>query len=133
MCLSARGAKLLSGCRKTQSTSYVTACGSTQMSTFTFRVPAVSREGFSSPVRGRCQLMQRLFEGQTTLFHLAQHLSAHFNSKCWQRGQKTPGAPSTRSSSYLQRPMFTGRRSTPLCMDSRTLIFLHFIFFNGQK
>lgn len=96
------------------------------MNTFTFRVPSISREGFFIFRVKSLPLMQHLFEEQTTLFHLAEHLSLlSLTVNVRNMGKKPPrGTPGFLTLQNIgetgelarSHPMFKAAGSTPICI-----------------
>lgn len=97
------------------------------MNAFTFRVPSISREGFFHFFRVKSlPLMQHLFEEQTTLFHLAEHLSPlSLTVNVRNMGKKPPrGTPGFLTLQSIgetgeqarSHPMFKAAGSTPVCI-----------------
>lgn len=97
------------------------------MNAFTFRVPSISREGFFHFFRVKSlPPMQHLFEEQTTLFHLAEHLSPlSLTVNVRNMGKKPPrGTPGFLTLQSIgeageqarSHPMFKAAGSTPVCI-----------------
>lgn len=92
------------------------------MNTYTFRVPTVSVGGvgglFTSCVKS-LPLMQRLFEEQATLFHLAEHLSLLSLTVNVLNVGKTPPLNSHTAS---LKPVFPAGGNTPICIVTAVVL-----------